>query len=286
MGTAGRSFVRTKNFDFTQQIEKFSWRLRRGAYESPKYYCESTGCNWTLVIEQKRGSFFRIPTDYIEMSLKREDCEIENQYISVRLIVKDAFNAYPCCASKEIDFTPSCNKDIVLRMEKIFLFGGYFGLNKWRFVPNDVLSVKCEITIHENVEENSANENELENKVKYLKKEKKIHYFAILLFRCLLHLLQLVIIVLFLFFAIAVSIASIAFFVHICIMACDFLKRTPRFEFQDAVALFGFSAGFLILCFILAFVISAMKTSWYFVKPGDDRAYYKLENQSINKLKC
>lgn len=285
MGTSSRSIIRTKNFSFTQQIEKFSWRLRRGVYESPKYYCESTDCNWTLVIEQKRGSVFKIPTDFIEISLKREDYKNENQYISVRLTILDSYNAYPCSASKEIDFTPSCNKDIVLRMDNFFLFGGYFGLNKWRLVPNDVLTVKCEITVHENVEENNGSEKNLEDEVKYLKEEKKVHYFATLLLRCLLCLLHMVNIVFFFLLVFAMGIASIAFFAYIVFMTRDFLERSPRFKVQDAVALIGFSAGFSVLCLIFWFVISATKSSWYFVKPGEGRAYYKSENQTIKKLK-
>lgn len=44
MGTAGRTCVETYKFDFTQQIEKFSWHLRRDVYVSPKYYCPAADC--------------------------------------------------------------------------------------------------------------------------------------------------------------------------------------------------------------------------------------------------
>lgn len=276
MGTAGRSFVRTKNFTFTQGIEEFSWRLRRGVYESPKYYCESTRCNWTLLIEEKRESFFWIPTDYIEMSLKREDHENENQSVKVRLTVVDSFNAYPFYASKEIDLSPSCNEAIVLRMEKTDLFDSYFGLNKRRFVPNDILTVKCEITSYENVEENYESEVELQNTLKHLENEGKFHHFAIFLFRnwllWLWHNLVKVFLVILVFI---VASATISFYVYTLITVRDFLKSSSRFASQDAVAEFIRFAVIIMLTLIVVFVVFITKKIWYFVKPCGDRTYKK-----------
>lgn len=167
MGTAGRSCVRTKKFVFTQQIEQFPWLLRHGIYISPKYYCEAADCNLSLVIicdlrssTQNKGK--------ILMGLRREEYNNKYQSIDVRLIVKDSFKLWPIHASKEIHFKPSFNEDVVLRVSKSDLFG-YFGLNKLRFMPNDILSVKCEITVREIVNENYASEDELEDTTKYVK---------------------------------------------------------------------------------------------------------------------
>lgn len=167
MGTAGRSCMRTKKFVFTQQIEQFPWWLRHGIYVSPKYYCEEADCNWTLVIicdlrhsPQNNGN--------IAMGLRREEYNNKYQLIGARLIVMDSFKIWPIHASKEIHFTPLFNQDVVLRVTRSELFGN-FDLNKLRFVPNDVLTVKCEITIREIVNETYASEDELEDTTKYAK---------------------------------------------------------------------------------------------------------------------
>lgn len=283
METAGRSLVSTKNFAFTQQIEKFSWRLLHGAYESPKYYCESTRCNWTLLIEQKRESFFLIPVDYIEISLKREDGEKENQFVSVRLTIVDSFHTYPFYASKEIDFTPSCNKDIVLRVDKSSLYGDYFGLNKWRFVPNDILTVKCEITAYENVEENYTSEAEIDNKIKHSEKEGKFRYFRILLLRCVLWLLYQVSFVCIALLVLAMVFVTIVFFLITWKVIRDFLYFNYRYTEEDAIALSGVCAAFLTLYFIVTFLVSTAKKIWWWAH--GDRTFYKGKNQSVKKLK-
>lgn len=284
METAGRSIVVTKNFAFTQQIEKFSWRVLRGAYESPKYYCEPTRCNWSLVIEPRRESFFLIPTDYIEISLKREDGENENQSVSVRLTIVDSFHTYPFYASKEIDFTPSCNKDIVLRVEKNNLFGDYFGLNKWRFVPNDILTVKCEITVYVNVEENCASEAaEIENKIEHFEKEGKFHYFGISLLRCMLRLLYLVSFVCIVLLVSAVVFVTIVFFVFTWKTMHDFLYINYHYSHQDAAGLSLFCVAFLMYFFIVTFVVSATKKIWWWMH--GDRTFYKVKSEAIKKLK-
>lgn len=176
MGTAGRSCVKTKKFAFSQQIEKIAWQLRRDAYTSPKYYCELTDCNWTLLIEPVRESFFtplHLPPfcDYLDISLTRNDYITENQSVDVHLTVVDTFNLGSFYASKEIRFTPSFNKETVMRIKKKELCHGYFGLNKMRFTPKEILTVKCEITIYETVEVNFTNEDELQDTTKYIRND-------------------------------------------------------------------------------------------------------------------
>ena len=73
--------------------------------------------------------------------------------------------------SKEIHFTPYLNQDVVLRKKKNDLFGGYFSLNKLHFMPNDILTVRCEITFNEIVEEKYASENYLEGTTKHAIKQ-------------------------------------------------------------------------------------------------------------------
>lgn len=169
MGPAGRSCVRTKKFAFMQQIDQFPWWIRRGIYISPKYYCEADDCNWTLVITRNLG-YSTHNNGYIAMSLRRE--EYNNKYLStdVSLIVVDSFKICSIYAFKEIYFTPYFHEDVVLRMTRSDLFG-YFGLNKLRFMLNDILSVKCEIIIKEIVEVNYVSEDELEDTTKYVKRK-------------------------------------------------------------------------------------------------------------------
>lgn len=165
METAGRSYVISEKSAFSQQIEKFVWRIRHGTYVSPAYYCKSTDCNWILSIQLKvaEESF-----EYIEISVARKDYKKEYQSVDVRLTIVDSFNICSFYASKEICFTPTFNKSIVLRMEKNDLLHGCFWLNRVRFVPNDILTVKCEFTVHKTMEQKYSNENELNNTRKYV----------------------------------------------------------------------------------------------------------------------
>lgn len=169
MGTAGRSCVRTKKFEFMQQIEQFPWWLRYGIYVSPKYYCEAADCNWILVIICNWQHSLQTDGN-IAMGLRREEYNNKYQSIDVRLTIMDSFKIWPIHASKEIHFTPLFNQDVVLRMTKSDLFGN-FGLNRLRFMPNDILSVKCEITVREIVNVNYASEDELEDTTKYVKQK-------------------------------------------------------------------------------------------------------------------
>ena len=189
MGIAGRSCVKSKEFVFLQQIEKFNWRVSRGLYSSPMYYSEATDCNWTLVIESKTeeakhglyfGKYLPSRCDYIEVSLIRKDYKTEYQSVDVRLSIVDSFNIYSFYASKEINFAPSFNRETLLRIRKSDLSRGCCGLNKMRFMPNDILTIKCEITVYETTEENYSSENELEDVTKYVKEE-SIHWFLKLL---------------------------------------------------------------------------------------------------------
>ena len=172
MQSAGRSCVRTKKFSFCQQIENFPFWLRRGTYESPKHGCKAADCTWILIIESVRNMSL-LPTNPgdIQISLKREDYKNNHQSVEVRLTVLNSFKVCSMHACKEIHFTPYLNQDVVLRMKKNDLFGGYFSLNKIRFMPNDILTVRCEITIYEIVEEKYASENYLEDTTKYAIKQ-------------------------------------------------------------------------------------------------------------------
>ena len=189
MEIISRSCMKAKKLAFSQQIDKFSWQIRHGPYVSPTYYFKSTGFVCCLVIEstvQESNSkpFFCISSqpycEYIEISLRRMGCEKENQLIDIHLIIVDSFNICWFCASKEIYFTPSFKEETVLRMRKSDLFHGCCGLNKVRFIPNDILTIKCEITVYETAEENYTSEDELEDTAKYVKEE-MLDMFLILL---------------------------------------------------------------------------------------------------------
>lgn len=174
MATSHRSRMVIEEFAFSQKIQNFSSQIRCGAYVSPMEYSEETDCNWTLVVELVRESEYPDSAqycDYIEISLRRNDYKKKYQLIDVCLTIVDYFNIASYYASKEICFTPTFNKDIVLRVEENELFHGYCRLNKFRFVPNDILTVECEITAYDTVEENYENETELEGEAKYLNKE-------------------------------------------------------------------------------------------------------------------
>ena len=75
-------------------------------------------------------------------------------------------------------------------MNKNDLFHGFWiGLNKARFIPNDILTVKCEITLYETVEENYDNEDKFEDTTKHAKKgvfKCLQYYFGFMMFLFLL----------------------------------------------------------------------------------------------------
>lgn len=250
--TAHRSCVTTKIFSFSQQIEKFSWQLRRNFFASPMNHCNETDCNWTLVIGGIRDSVRYQPElyncDYIDFSLKRNVNKKEYQSINVRLTVMDSCGISPLCASKEIHFTPSMNEEIVLRMTVSELYDGFCGLNKVRFLPNDTLTVECEIATYETAEESYANADELEDTRKYVKKEifEWMQKFVVLILVPLL--LQV-----YIFFNFVLPLIS---WIFVWLQIIVF--------FLHAIATF-------LLIRLILFV-------WSFMKPGGDRTYYKSKN--------
>lgn len=131
------------------------------------------------------------------MSLIREDYKNEYQSVDVLLTIVDASHVYSLCASKEIYFTPYINKETVFHVEKNYLYRGYCGLNRLRFVPSDILTVKCEITVYKIFEDECLNEYVLEQPLKFVEKEICwiVHKYApisyVLLFFLLLILLQI-----------------------------------------------------------------------------------------------
>lgn len=197
MASSHRSRLVIEEFAFSHEIEKFSLQIRSGAYLSPMEYSEETDCNWTLVIELVRESEYQDSAqycDYIEISLRRNDYTKKFQLIDVRLTIVDYFNMGSYYASKEIRFTPSVNQDIVLRVKEDELYHGYCRLNKFRYLPNDILTVECEITAYDTVEDSDESETELEGEAKYLKKE-IFEWFLTLL--CVVIPVGLIILVLF-----------------------------------------------------------------------------------------
>ena len=167
MRAAGRSCVRNEKFVFTQQIENFSWWLRRGTYVSPKYPC--SGCSWSLMIRDSNRDSSQSPSNSgcIEISLKRENYKKEYQSVDIRLTILNSFKICSISASKEIQFTPDYNDDVVLSVEKKSLFEDYYGLKKICFIPKDILTVKCEMTICDIIEQYYPFESQLEDTSKY-----------------------------------------------------------------------------------------------------------------------
>ena len=250
MGSFGRSCVKTQKFSFSQQIEKFPWQLRRGAYVSPKYYCESADCNWSLVVEPKRESHLRIfSSEYIDISLRREDYSKDCQSVDVTLTILDASNiGSNIVFSKEIHFTSSSDEEIVSRMHKNHLFHGYWTrLNRARFIPNDILTVKCEITLYETVEENYDNEDKFEDTSKYARKG---------------------------------FIKSLQWYFGI--IACLFFFFWADKGFPAAAFIIIFANVFLLIAIILS---AALKKIWKFIKSFDDVIYDKSRIPTDKKVK-
>lgn len=168
MEISASSNTGSQKISFSHRIQNFSAHLRRGVYISPKYYSKLTDCCWILVLELARESYFTSSNwppffDYIRISLNRADYKKEYQSVNVHLSIVDLFNIYPFEASKEIHFTPSLNKVCVLREDIHNLVSGYFGLNTLRYMPNNVLTVNCEITVSEKVERKLTNAAESES---------------------------------------------------------------------------------------------------------------------------
>ena len=63
------------------------------------------------------------------------------------------------CASREIHSTPYFNQNVWIYMQEKDLFGDFFGLNKLWFIRSVTLTVRCEVTIYETVEEKYARAN-------------------------------------------------------------------------------------------------------------------------------
>lgn len=238
MAIASRSCVQTQKFDFVQQIEKCSWQLRR-PYESSDYYSEFTKCKWYLLIDSFDG--------HIKIGLRRCDYKKEYQSINVHLTIVDSFNTSPLYASKELDFTPFDNEKFVLCVTKEDLFGGYFGINKARFVPRDILTLKCEITAYETIEKKYANEDGLEDTKEYVKN--KIYNWLLW---------------------VTIVVGSL---IYICL---EFVW--PVIEPSLTVSQSSFIIMIVALCFffylIVVLILWVIKIAWNAVKPDGDRTYH------------
>lgn len=250
MASPHRSCLMIEEFAFSHEIEKFSSQLRCGAYVSPMKYSEETDCNWTLVIELVRESEYQNSPqycDYIEISLKRNDYKKKYQLIDVRLTIVDCFNMGTYYASKEIRFTPSFNQDIVLRVEEDELYHGYCRLNKFRFVPNDILTVECEITAYDATEDSEESATELEGAAKYFKKE-NFERFLILL--CIVMPVALLILIL------------------------------PGWSWTDALILKFLFVCDLLLMFVIFIPFEIWKIFlWFSEKLGGDKTYPKPQTR-------
>lgn len=251
-GTAHRSCVSSKKFTFSQQIEKFPLHLRRSTYVSPMNNSKGTDCDWAVVIDAVRESQYSSDSskynkpgsyrDCIVMSLRRNNYKKEYQSIDVRLTVIDSFGIRPLYASKEIHFTPSLNEEIVLCVTKSELFDGYCGLNKVRFMPDDILTVKCEITAYEIVEKSYASEFKLEDMTEYGKVLLKYIVFGIL-----------------------IALASHIYIYFKFVLPKISVLVTPLKELPDHLLAFLFyTSGIYMLI-------------RYLLKPGTDNTYHKSE---------
>lgn len=135
-----RSFVKNEKYTFTEHIENFYVHIRHGIYTSPTYYSMASECKWILIM--------KVYDDEIIISLRRKDYKRMYQYVEVYLNIDDSFGLSSLYASKGIHFTPEVDEDAVLRVSTKELIFDYYGLNKVRFVSNDNLTVKCEITTY------------------------------------------------------------------------------------------------------------------------------------------
>ena len=261
MGITGRRYVRNpKKFTFAQQIEKFSWQLHGDAYTSPKYYCESNDCSWILIIEPVREPYFTsldLPpySDYIRINLRRSDFKKEYQLADVHLVIVDSFNICPFYASKKISFTPSFNEDVVLRVRRKDLFHGYWGLNELRFIPSDVLTVKCEIVTYEIEEKKPTDEDELEYAAKYEVIDVFVNLFRVLFF---------------------------------ALMAYSIFYNIPNSDvrlYLGYILLLLIIVSWFVLWLFFTILPSLVGVLWYFIMPGGDRTYNEPQNLVDNKTK-
>lgn len=146
MDLYGRSYIKSEKFSFTQHIENFFIYLRQGVYISPTYYSPSCECEWILVMKI-------FGDDEITFDLRRINYTKFCQYVDVTFSIEDSFELSSIKASKGIYFTPDLHEGMVLRVKQNDLFFGYCLLNTLRFLPNDTLSVKCEITTYTSTDE-------------------------------------------------------------------------------------------------------------------------------------
>lgn len=158
MDIYGRSFIKSEKFSFTQHIENFFIYFRQGVYISPPYYSPVCECGWILVM--------KVYEDEITFNLQRIDYTITCQYVDVTFSIEDSFELRSIEASKGIYFTPDVFEAVVLRVKQKYLFFGYCLLNTLRFIPNDILCVKCEITTYTTSDETYESEVNFERCVK------------------------------------------------------------------------------------------------------------------------
>lgn len=158
MDLYGRSFIKSEKFSFTQHIENFFIYLRQGVYISPTYYSPSCECELILVM--------KVYGDEITFDLRRINYTITCQYVDVTFSIEDSFELRSIKASKGIYFTPDVYEDVVLRVKQKDLFFGYCLLNTLRFIPNDTLCVKCEITTYTSFDQTHESKINFERDVK------------------------------------------------------------------------------------------------------------------------
>lgn len=153
-----RSFVKKEKFTFIEHIENFFVHLRHGIYTSPTYYSMASECKWILIM--------KVYSDGIIISLRRHDYKSPYQFVDIYLTIEDSFGLSSLYAYKGIHFTPDVDEDAVLCVSTNELLNSYCLLNRVRFVPNDNMTVKCDITTYTTSGELYGNKEDFKKYVK------------------------------------------------------------------------------------------------------------------------
>ena len=129
-----------KNIRFKVQIGDYSKYVCKGYYTSPEFGNED--CKWNLLVHVYDGADHE---NFIDVRLQRRDFVTEQQFIEVKTSIVSGLGLKVLKTERKMMFADGAR---ILAVAKADL-KGYYGLKKWFYLPNDTLTLQCDLVVHE-----------------------------------------------------------------------------------------------------------------------------------------
>lgn len=144
---------------FVRKITDFSVQSYGGLTITPEFRSENLGGSWSLVVCNTTDNN---SSEYLDIRLVRRE-SYEQQLVKIRLTITDPLHNELLSKEKFAFFTSSREVQI-LSSTKTFL-SSWYGLRKKQLIPNDTLTLRCEMVLYEQVDDTFTRKEDYNNTV-------------------------------------------------------------------------------------------------------------------------